>query len=158
MGIEANGMLAGSAKLAGTGLSWSGSDKIKAPAGGPYSVSMWIKPTAAQGSLYSQGALQLNLDGGKLIAKLGTASADGGAVAASTWSYVALTYGSGKLTLYVNGAQTAQVDAGAGAAIEGGVKVATASLASSMKCKWPRPCAVRTGSSWPRPLKPVMPS
>ncbi|TAK95748.1 MAG: DUF2341 domain-containing protein [Aquabacterium sp.] len=123
VGIEANGMLAGSAKLAGTGLSWSGSDKIKAPAGGPYSVSMWIKPTAAQGSLYSQGALQLNLDGGKLIAKLGTASADGGAVAASTWSYVALTYGSGKLTLYVNGAQTAQVDAGAGAAIEGGVKV-----------------------------------
>lgn len=123
VGTEANGMLAGSAKLAGTGLSWPASDKLKAPASGPYSVSMWIKPTVAQGHLYSQGAMQLSLDGGKLVAKLGTVSADGGTVAASTWSHVALTYGSGKLTLYVNGSQTAQVETGAGAAIEGGVKV-----------------------------------
>ncbi|MGC4061276.1 MAG: DUF2341 domain-containing protein [Aquabacterium sp.] len=121
---EANGMLAGSAKLDGkTALTWPASDKLKAPASGPYSVGMWVKPAAAQGTLFEQGALSLAINGGKLVAKLGSVNADGGNLAAAAWSHVVLTFGSGKLTVYVNGAQTAQVDTGAGAAIEGPVKV-----------------------------------
>jgi biopolymer transport protein ExbB len=120
---ETNGMLAGSAKLSGTALTWPASDKLKAPASGPYSVSMWVKPAAAQGTLFEQGALSLAINGGKLAAKLGSVNADGGNLAAAAWSHVVLTFGSGKLTVYVNGAQTAQVDTGAGAAIEGPVKV-----------------------------------
>ena len=121
---EANGELAGSAKLDGkTALTWPASDKLKAPASGPYSISMWVKPTALQGSLFEQGALSLAINGGKLAAKLGAVNADGGNLAAATWSHVVLTFGSGKLTVYVNGAQTGQADTGAGAAIEGAVKV-----------------------------------
>jgi biopolymer transport protein ExbB len=121
---EANGELAGSAKLDGkTALTWPANDKLKAPASGPYSISMWVKPTTAQGALFEQGALSLAINGGKLAAKLGTVNADGGALAAATWSHVVLTFGSGKLTVYVNGAQTGQADTGAGAAIEGAVKV-----------------------------------
>lgn len=123
VGTEANGMLAGSAKLTGTALSWPNSDKLKAPATGPYSVSLWLKPTTAQGVVLAQGALQIALDGGKLLAKLGALTADGGNVAAGTWSHVAVTIGAGKLTVYVNGAQTAQTDLGAGSAIEGALVV-----------------------------------
>jgi biopolymer transport protein ExbB len=120
---EANGMLAGSAKLSGTALTWPASDKLKAPASGPYSVSLWVKPATAQGTLFEQGALGLAINGGKLVARLGSVNADGGNLAAAAWSHLVLTFGSGKLTVYVNGAQTAQVDTGAGAAIEGPVKV-----------------------------------
>ena len=121
--VEPNGLLGGSAKLEGDALNWWASDKLKAPAAGPYSISLWIKPAAAQGTLFAQGALTIKLNEGKLNGKLGGLTLDGGNVAASTWSHVAVAVGAGKFTLYVNGAQVAQSDLGEGAAIEGPIKV-----------------------------------
>lgn len=121
--VEPNGLLGGSAKLEGDALNWWASDKLKAPAAGPYSISLWIKPAAAKGTLFAQGALTIKLNEGKLTGKLGGLTLDGGNVAASTWSHVAVAVGAGKFTLYVNGAQAAQSDLGEGAAIEGPIKV-----------------------------------
>ncbi|RZL02101.1 MAG: DUF2341 domain-containing protein [Rubrivivax sp.] len=121
---EANGLLGGSAKLDGSAaINWPASDKFKASAAGPYSVSLWVKPTTLQGSVYAQGALQLSLDGGKLLAKFGALSVSGGNVAAASWSHLVATVGAGKLTVYVNGEQVGQADLGAGTAIEGPIKV-----------------------------------
>jgi biopolymer transport protein ExbB len=122
-GVESNGLLAGSAKLNGAALNWPASDKLKAPASGPYAVAMWVKPVTADGVVYEQGALRLTLSAGALQAQLGGAKAAGGVVAPGTWSHLVVTHGGGKLTLYVNGAQTGQADTGAGTAIEGPVKV-----------------------------------
>lgn len=121
--VEPNGLLGGSAKLDGDALNWWASDKLKAPAAGPYSISLWIKPAAAKGTLFAQGALTIKLNEGKLTGKLGGLTLDGGNVAASTWSHVAVAVGAGKFTLYVNGAQAAQSDLGEGSAIEGPIKV-----------------------------------
>jgi biopolymer transport protein ExbB len=120
---EANGLLSASAKLTGTAVAWPASDKLKAPASGPYTVSMWVKPTTAQGSLFAQGALQVQAAAGKLQVKLGGLSVDGGILAAGTWSHLGVSMGGGKLTVYVNGAQSGQADLGAGTAVEGPIKV-----------------------------------
>ena len=122
--VEANGLMGGSAKLDGvTAINWPASEKLKAPATGPYTVSLWVKPTTAQGTVYTQGALQISLDAGKLLTKLGPLSVTGGNVAAATWSHLVATVGAGKLTLYVNGEQVGQAELGAGAAIEGPIKM-----------------------------------
>jgi biopolymer transport protein ExbB len=121
---EANGQIGTAAKLEGTALVWT-SDKLKAEASGPYSVSLWIKPTNLDGKLIEQGPLSVSMAAGKLSAKLGAAQADGGELPASAWAHVTVTVGAGKLTLYVNGAQAAQADVAAGgAAISGPLNVA----------------------------------
>ena len=120
---EINGLIGASAKLEGAALSWT-SDKLKADAGAPYSVSLWIKPAALEGKLIEQGPLSVTLTAGKLAAALGTAQAAGGELTSSSWAHVAVTVGAGKLTLYVNGAQAAQADLPATAvAIQGALNV-----------------------------------
>ena len=123
VGIESNGQLAASAKLSSQALSFAANDKLKAPAAGPYSISLWIKPVASEGVLITQGPLQMSLSAGKLQAKLGSLSLDGGTIAPTTWSHLDLTVGAGKFTLYVNGVQAAQTDLGAGVPIEGALIV-----------------------------------
>jgi biopolymer transport protein ExbB len=108
--VEVNGLIGQSARLAGTPITVPANDKIKSAADAPITVSMWVKPDSAAGTLYAQGALEIAISGGKLSAKLGAASLAGGDVAAGTWSQVAATAAAGKLTLYVNGAQVAQGD------------------------------------------------
>lgn len=117
---EANGLMGAAAKLDGQqSITWS-SDKLKAPASGPYSVSMWIKPDVAQGQLIKQGPLALDLVAGKLTASLGALKAVGGDLPVNAWAHVAITMGAGQLTLYVNGAQAAQAElAATSAGIEG---------------------------------------
>ena len=115
-GTNANGLLAGSAKLEGKAITFAASDRVKAASGAPYSVSLWVKSTALQGQLWSQGGLQIALDGGKVAARLGALNIAGGAVAAGSWAHVTLTVGSGKAVLYVNGDNAAQADLPAGAA------------------------------------------
>ena len=69
---EANGLIGAAARLDGQqGIAFN-SDKLKAGATGPYSVSLWVKPEAAAGKLVRQGALSVSLDGGKLSAALGS--------------------------------------------------------------------------------------
>ena len=117
---EANGLMGAAAKLDGQQpITWA-SDKLKAPASGPYSVSMWIKPEVAQGQLIKQGPLAIDLVAGKLTASLGALKAVGGDLPVNAWAHVAITVGAGQLTLYVNGAQAAQAElAATSAGIEG---------------------------------------
>jgi len=117
---EANGLMGAAAKLDGQqSITWA-SDKLKASASGPYSVSMWIKPEVAQGQLIKQGPLALDLVAGKLTASLGALKAVGGDLPVNAWAHVAITVGAGQSTLYVNGAQAAQAElAATSAGIEG---------------------------------------
>jgi biopolymer transport protein ExbB len=123
-GIEPNGQIGASAKLAGAALSWPASDKLKFGNAGPLSVAMWIKPAQAGGTLYAQGPLSIVLDGAKVSVKWGTLQLAGGDVPAAAWAHVAFAAGAGKATLYVNGAQAVQADLPAGLpAVEGAVNV-----------------------------------
>ncbi len=108
--VEPNGLIGSSARFSGTALSFPAGTSIKAPASGPLTLSFWIKPDTAQGTLYAQGPLKVALDNGALSATLGKFKLDGGAIAPANWSNVVLTLGSGKLALYVNGARTGQGD------------------------------------------------
>jgi biopolymer transport protein ExbB len=109
--VEPNGLIGQSARLAGTPITVAPNDKLKLAADAPLTVSVWVRPDTPAGTLYAQGPLQIALAAGKVNAKLGPVSLNGGDVAAGTWSQVALSMGSGKITLYVNGAQAGQVDA-----------------------------------------------
>jgi biopolymer transport protein ExbB len=106
---EVNGLIGASGKLEGPALVW-GSDKLKADAAGPYSISLWLKPATVDGTVLTQGPLSVKLAAGKLTTSLGSVQAVGGEVLASAWAHVALSVGAGKLTVYVNGAQVAQAD------------------------------------------------
>ena len=120
--IEVNGLLGQGAHLSGTAISWPAGDKLKIAAGGPLTLSMWVKPDTAAGTLFQQGPLTLSLANGALSAQLGKLTLAGGQVAPGTWSQAALTLGAGKLTLYVNAAQVAQVDAPQAPAIDGPIQ------------------------------------
>lgn len=117
---ETNGQIGASLKLDGAPVQISG-DKLKATSGNPYSVSLWVKPEAAAGTIFKQGPLSLAIDGGKLVARLGSAVATGGDLPASAWAHVAMTVGGGKLSLYLNGEAVASADLGQAPAIEGTV-------------------------------------
>jgi biopolymer transport protein ExbB len=101
--LEPNGLIGQSAKLAGGAIVWPANDKLKAAADAPYSISLWVRPDSANGSLFSQGPLQASLADGKLTVKLGAQSVGGAAVAPATWSQVTVTVEPGKVSLYVNG-------------------------------------------------------
>ncbi|MGQ0599839.1 DUF2341 domain-containing protein [Aquabacterium sp.] len=117
---ETNGLIGSAIKLDGTQMVTLSSDKLKAPGNGPYTVSLWIKPASAAGTVFKQGPLSLALDGGKLVARLGAVSAAGGELPASAWAHVAVVVGAGKLHVYLNGEQAASADvAQAGQPIEG---------------------------------------
>jgi biopolymer transport protein ExbB len=108
---EKNGLLASSLKLAGQAVIWPASDKLKAAGSGPLTISLWARPdAAAAGTVYSQGSLRINVDGGKLNAALGNVKLAGGDLAPTAWTHIVLTVGNGKVTLYANGAQSAQAD------------------------------------------------
>ena len=123
--VELNGLIGPSARLAGTPIVWAANDKIKVATGAPFTISLWARPdAAAAGVLYAQGPLQLVLTAGKLTAKFGAITANGGDIASATWSQIVLTAGAGKLTVYVNGVQAGQADlAGAVPAINGEIRV-----------------------------------
>jgi biopolymer transport protein ExbB len=122
--VEVNGLIGQSARLSGTPIVWPAGDKLKAAPDAPFSLSIWVRPDAAAGSLYHQGALEVSLVAGKLTAKVGSFTLNGGDIAPATWTQIALTMGSGKLTLYVNGAQAGQGELPRPSpAIEGEVRV-----------------------------------
>ncbi len=110
--VEPNGLLAGSAKLNGTAITWAGSDKLKIDANGAVTVSMWIKPDAvATGTLFKWGNLTLSLQAGKLAAAVDKVNLAGGDLKVTSWSQAAITVGAGKAVLYVNGVEVAKADA-----------------------------------------------
>jgi biopolymer transport protein ExbB len=101
--LEPNGLLGQSARLTGTAITWPANDKLKTTAEQPFSVLLWVRPDAADGTLFDEGPVQLTLTAGKLEAKVGAATVSGGTVAPATWSQIVLSVGAGKATLYVNG-------------------------------------------------------
>jgi biopolymer transport protein ExbB len=109
--IDANGLIGGSARLDGSqALEWPVGPTVRAASTGPYSVSMWLKPTAVAGTPFVQGPLSVVLDRGKVVVRMGKLQLEGGELPPSAWAHVALTLGAGKALLYVNGAQAAQAD------------------------------------------------
>jgi biopolymer transport protein ExbB len=107
---EPNGLIGQSARLTGTAITWAANDKLKVAADAPFTVSLWIRPDTVAGTLFSEGPLQLSLAAGKLSVKYGNVTVADGDVAAATWSQVVATIGTGKFTLYVDGAQVGQAD------------------------------------------------
>jgi biopolymer transport protein ExbB len=121
---NANGLMGASAKFTGAAITLAASDKVKAASGAPYTVAMWVKPTALQGQLFTQGGLQVAIDGGKVEAKLGALKLSGGALLAGSWAHVAVAVGAGKGVLYVNGQEAETGDLPAGApALEGAISL-----------------------------------
>ncbi|WP_201748220.1 DUF2341 domain-containing protein [Aquabacterium fontiphilum] len=107
---EANGMIGAALRLDGQQpVALDMGDQPVAPSTGPYSVAMWIKPATA-GTVLRHGPLELALQGAQIVARLGDTTVAGGELPASAWAHVALTLGSGKATLYVNGAKAAEAD------------------------------------------------
>jgi biopolymer transport protein ExbB len=108
--VEVNGLIGQSARLAGTPIVWPATDKLKFAADAAFTVSFWLRPDVASGTLYSQGPFKIALAAGKLNVSLGALAVAAGDVAAATWTQVAVTSGAGKLSVTVNGAPAAQAD------------------------------------------------
>jgi biopolymer transport protein ExbB len=111
--LEANGLLAGALRSSGTAQEWPASDRVRAAAGGAYTVSLWFRADAAPvaGTLIAQGPLALALDGGKLVARISNQNLVGADVAPGTWRHAALTLGGGRAQLFLDGAPVAQAEA-----------------------------------------------
>ncbi|MCV2365147.1 DUF2341 domain-containing protein [Paucibacter sp. DJ1R-11] len=121
--IEANGLLAASARLTGAAISYPLSDKMIVEGGQQLTVSLWVKlDDVARAGLLNWGGLSLAVKGGRLVATAGKTELAGGEIAAAKWTHLALRLGSGKATLFVAGAQVAQADA-ATPALGQGLKV-----------------------------------
>jgi biopolymer transport protein ExbB len=121
--VELNGLIGPAARLAGTSLRWPASDRVRAAAAAPYAVSMWVRPESASGLLFRQGPLSVALEQGRVVARLGAATASGGALPPSAWAQVAVQAAGGRLVLSINGAPAASADLPAAPAIEGGFEV-----------------------------------
>jgi biopolymer transport protein ExbB len=123
-GQSADGAIIGSgARLDGhAAIALPGSPTIAIPAGSPFSLSLWAKPTvhSPNAILYSRrdgaDALVLGLDNGAPYVEVTSAgavtrSAAGAPIAANAWRHLALTADTKAITLYVDGAVYAKLDA-----------------------------------------------
>jgi len=108
----------------GAGVKFDGTQSLDIPAAPKLvygaatgmTVSLWVKPeTAGQTAdlLRAGQTLTLALDGGKLVARSGGVTVAGPEVPATGWSLVAVTLGSGKLNVYLNGAMVGEATAAA---------------------------------------------
>ncbi|WP_230348679.1 DUF2341 domain-containing protein [Methylobacillus methanolivorans] len=72
-----------------------------------FTFSAWLKPGAAEGTLYQQGAVTISLAAGKLQFNNGSAVVAGGELKPGTWQHVAVTVAGGKAVLYIDGTEVA---------------------------------------------------
>jgi biopolymer transport protein ExbB len=114
LAMENNGLIGAAARLSGRAVTWPASERVAAAAGGPYAVSLWIKPDSAGGTLFKQGPLALRIDGGTVSLSYGALVLAGGALPVQAWAQVAVVLGGGKAQLYVDGNPAAQADLPAG--------------------------------------------
>lgn len=113
--LDANGLLGQALRLPGTALVWSSVPALAAD--GAFTVSFWLRADAvAAGTAWQQGPLALALKDGQVQARVGAATLAGGALKPATWAHVALSLGTGKARLYVDGVQVAEADAATPAA------------------------------------------
>jgi len=108
--MEPNGLVAGGARVSGRAIGWPASERVGAAAGGPYTMSLWVKPDSASGTLFRQGPLAVRLDRGAVSLNLGALVVTGGTLPPQAWAQVAAVIGNGKAQLYVDGAPAGQAD------------------------------------------------
>lgn len=72
-----------------------------------FSFTAWLKPGAAEGTLYQQGAVTISLAAGKFQFNNGSAVVAGGELKPAAWQHVAVTVAGGKAVLYIDGAEVA---------------------------------------------------
>lgn len=77
-----------------------------------FSYSAWVKPVGTEGFLYQQkdgtGSLSIGLEGGALAVKIGSTHVKTEKpLLSGSWQHVAVTWGGGKATLYVDGVEAA---------------------------------------------------
>ncbi|WP_410818651.1 DUF2341 domain-containing protein [Paraburkholderia sp.] len=117
-----DGIIGRAAQFNGTQLNIAASPSLAIPAGGNFTFSVWVKPTALAPNtlLYSRrdgaNALLIGLDNGVPFVEVDGGASPvrtpaGQAVAANQWSYLAATADGHNVTLYVGGKQVAQVPA-----------------------------------------------
>jgi biopolymer transport protein ExbB len=121
--IEMNGLIGPAARLTGGALTWPASERLRAAAGAPYAVSLWVRPQEAGGELFVQGPVSIALDAGQVVARMGSVSVRGGALPANAWAQVAAVLAGEQLTLYVNGLPAGTAAVAAARAIDGPVSV-----------------------------------
>lgn len=111
----------------GTGAAFFGGDRIvvaesptlRVVGANGFTYTAWIKPTGGDGYLYQQkdgtGSLSIGLEGGALAAAVGSARSKASqAMAVGAWHHVAVTWGGGRLTLYVDGVEVGGAPAAVG--------------------------------------------
>ena len=118
-----DGIVGKGARFDGSGsLPLPASASLNVPAGGSFTFSAWVKPSALAPNtlLYSRrdgaNALLIGLDNGVPFAEVAGGAAPArtpaaSPVAANQWTYLAVTADGKNLTVYVNGKQAAQVAA-----------------------------------------------
>ncbi len=99
--------------LIGSSLVLDGTTPVTLPApafaSGPLSISFWVKP-AGDGTLFSlPGSVSLVVEGGQLFIDAGGNRSNGGALAADSWTNVALVNDGAKSVLYINGQPAGEV-------------------------------------------------
>lgn len=105
-------LLGDAAVFAGSPVQVSEAPSLVLSAGGARTVSMWVKPAAAQqATLYGQGSLAVAIEDGSYVLKVGATRVAGGALKAGAWQHVAATVGDGKATLLVDGQAVGSADA-----------------------------------------------
>lgn len=120
---ELNGLIGPAARLAGTPIAWPASPAVRAAAGSPYAVSLWVRPESAGGTLFRQGALSIALDQGRATVRLGGVTVSGGSLPTNAWAQVSAVLDAGRLTLHVNGSLAGSAALPAAPAIEGAIAV-----------------------------------
>lgn len=106
--MEQAGLLGASAVFQGSAMVVSDAAPLRRAAGAATSVSFWMRPTAAvvKAALYQHGVLSLDLEGGALALRVGSALiAKGGQVKADAWQHVGLAVGGGRAAIYLDGVE-----------------------------------------------------
>jgi biopolymer transport protein ExbB len=105
-GVEQAGLLGASAVFHGDAMVLPDAPVLRHPSGSAMTVSMWLRPAtvAPNVSVFLQGGVELMLDGKNLVLRVGgSVAAKGGELKPETWQHVALTFGSGKAAIYLDG-------------------------------------------------------
>lgn len=119
--------LAGRLSHLGTGVGFNGAESIvlaesptlRVVGANGFSYSAWIKLAGNGGYLYQQkdgtGSITIGLEGGGLYATLGATKVKAREVfTVGDWQHVAVTWGGGKVSIYVNGAEVGSASAPVG--------------------------------------------
>jgi biopolymer transport protein ExbB len=106
--------------LIGNSLVLDGTSPVTLPASafaqGPLSVSFWVKPKGDGAIFTLPGSVSLIAASGQLFIDQGGNRSAGGALAADSWTNVALVNDGSKSTLYINGQPAGEVAGALGAA------------------------------------------